>query len=90
MWASRGSSPSARCPLQLGVFVVFPAVLVAGFVCLFMPVASIQSFCWVMLVLSVVSTFTNLVLMRLFIKMYLALNNENGSKCNFHKGGKDA
>ncbi len=65
-------------------------VLVAGFVCLFIPVNSIQSFGWVALVLSIVSTFTNLVLMRLFIKMYLAINNENGIKCNFHKGGKNA
>lgn len=65
-------------------------VLIAGFVCLFMPVASIQSFGWVALVLSLVATFTNLVLMRLFVKMYLALNNEDGKKCNFHKGGKNA
>ena len=66
------------------------AVLIVGFICLFMPVASIQSFGWVALVLSIVSAFTNLALMRLFIKMYLALNNENGKKCNFHRGGKDA
>ena len=65
-------------------------VLIVGFICLFMPVASVQSFGWVALVLSLVSTFTNLALMRLFIKMYLALNNENGKKCNFHKGGKNA
>ena len=65
-------------------------LLVAGFICLFMPIPSIQSFGWVMLVLPIVSTFTNLVLMRLFIKMYLALNSENGQKCNFHKGGKNA
>ena len=65
-------------------------VLIAGFICLFMPIASIQSFGWVALVLSLVSAFTNLALMRLFIKMYLALNNENGKKCNFHRGGKDA
>lgn len=65
-------------------------VLVAGFVCIFIPVASIQSFGWVALVLSLVATFTNLVLMRLFVKMYLAFNNEDGKKCNFHKGGKNA
>ena len=65
-------------------------VLVAGFICIFMPVSAIQSFGWVALVLSLVSTFTDLVLMRLFVKMYLALNNENGNKCNFHKGGKNA
>ena len=69
---------------------LYSAVLIVGLICLFMPVASIQSFGWVALVLSIVSAFTNLVLMRLFIKMYLALNNENGKKCNFHKGGKDA
>ena len=65
-------------------------VLISGFICLFMPVPALQSFGWVALVLSLVSTFTNLVLMRLFIKMYLALNSENGQKCNFHKGGKNA
>ena len=65
-------------------------ILLAGFVCLFIPVNAIQSFGWVALVLTIVSTFTNLVLMRLFVKMYLALNNENGKKCNFHKGGKNA
>ena len=65
-------------------------ILVAGFVCVFMPIASVQSFGWVALVLSLVSTFTNLVMMRLFTKMYLALNNEDGKKCNFHKGGKNA
>ena len=65
-------------------------VLVAGFICIFMPVSAIQSFGWVALVLSLVSTFTDLVLMRLFVNMYLALNNENGNKCNFHKGGKNA
>jgi preprotein translocase subunit SecD len=65
-------------------------VLIVGFICLFMPVASVQSFGWVALVLSLISTFTNLVLMRLFIKMYLAINNEDGKKCNFHKGGKNA
>ena len=65
-------------------------VLLTGFICLFMPVQSIQSFGWVALVLSIVSAFTSLVLMKLFVKMYLALNNEDGKKCNFHKGGKDA
>ncbi len=65
-------------------------LLVVGFICLFMPVSSIASFGWVALISAIVSTFTNLVLMKLFIKMYLALNNDNGKKCNFHKGGKDA
>ncbi len=65
-------------------------LLIAGFICVFMPVQAIQSFGWVALVLSIVSAFTNMALMRLFIKMYLALNNEDGKKCNFHKGGKNA
>ena len=65
-------------------------VLVAGFICIFMPVQSIQSFGWVALITSIVAAFTNLVLMKLFVKMYLALNSENGKKCNFHKGGKNA
>ena len=65
-------------------------VLAAGFVCMFMPNTAIQSFGWVSFVLPFVSMFTSLVLMRLFVKMYLALNNNNGTKCNFHKGGKNA
>ncbi|MBQ8615624.1 MAG: hypothetical protein IJ415_03560 [Clostridia bacterium] len=65
-------------------------ILIAGFICIFMPISAVQSFGWVALVLSLVSTFTNLVLMRLFVKMYLAINNEDGKKCNFHKGGKNA
>jgi len=65
-------------------------VLLTGFICLFMPVQAVQSFGWVALVLSLVSAFTSMVLMRLFVKMYLALNNEDGTKCNFHKGGKNA
>ncbi len=65
-------------------------ILIVGLICVFMPINSVQSLGWVALVLSIVSTFINLVLMRLFVKMYLALNNEDGKKCNFHKGGKDA
>lgn len=64
--------------------------LVSGFICLFMPVPGIKAFGWVALICSIVSMFTNLALMRVFIKMYLAFNNENGKKCNFHKGGKHA
>lgn len=63
--------------------------LLVGLICVFMPVMSLQSFGWVSLVLSIVSTFTSLVMMKLFIKMYLALNNTDGKKCNFHKGGKN-
>ncbi|MBE5741283.1 MAG: hypothetical protein E7351_01975 [Clostridiales bacterium] len=65
-------------------------ITVVGFICLFMPTMAVQSFGWVALVLSIVNLFTNLVLMRLFTKMYLALNNSDGKKCNFHKGGKNA
>lgn len=65
-------------------------VIVSGCVCLFMPVAAIRSFGWVALVMGVVSMFTTQALMRLFTKMYLTLNSENGAKCNFHKGGKNA
>ena len=61
-----------------------------GLLCIFMPVLSVQSFGWVALVLPFVSIFTTQALMRLFVKMYLAINNENGKKCNFHKGGKNA
>ena len=63
---------------------------IVGLICLFMPVLSIQSFGWVAMVMSIVSIFTAQALIRLFIKMYLAINNEDGKKCNFHKGGKNA
>lgn len=65
-------------------------ILIVGLICIFIPISGIQSFGWVALIVSIVSAFTNLALMRLFIKMYLALNNEDGKKCNFHKGGKNA
>jgi len=65
-------------------------LMIIGFVCIFMPSMSIQSFGWVAFAMSFVSLFNALVLMRLFIKMYLPFNNTNGKKCNFHKGGKNA
>lgn len=61
-----------------------------GLVCLFMPSMQVHSFGWVVFVMSIVSIFNTLALMRLFIKMYLPFNNNNGKKCNFNKGGKDA
>lgn len=65
-------------------------IVLMGFACLFMPSLPIQSFGWVALVMPIVSVFCSQALMRLFIKMYLALNNTDGKKCNFHKGGKNA
>ena len=65
-------------------------IVLMGFACLFMPSLPIQSFGWVALVMPIVSVFCSQALMRLFIKMYLALNNKDGKKCNFHKGGKNA
>lgn len=65
-------------------------LMIIGLICLFMPVMSVQSFGWVVFVLSFVSTFISLVLMKLFIKMYLPFNSVDGKKCNFHKGGKNA
>ncbi len=61
-----------------------------GLICLFMPVLSVKSFGWVMFVLSLLNMFTSLVLMRLFTKMYLGINSQDGKKLNFHKGGKNA
>ena len=51
---------------------------------------TLSTFGWIVFVSSFVSLFTTQALLRLFIKMYLAINNENGKKCNFHKGGKNA
>lgn len=72
------------------IFVNNTLFALLGFVCMFMPSASIQSFGWITFVLPFVSVFVSLVLMRLFVAMYLAINNEDGTKCNFHKGGKNA
>ena len=72
------------------IFVTNVLMLLLGFACLFMPNMAIQSFGWVVFVMSFISVFTNLVLMRLFIKMYLPFNSTDGKKCNFHKGGKNA
>lgn len=65
-------------------------VMLAGFVCMFMPVMALSSFGWIAFVMPIIAVFVSLVLMRLFINMYLALNNTKGEKCNFHKGGKNA
>ncbi len=70
-------------------FVQNVLLFVSGFVCLFMPNMAVQSFGWVAMVLSLVSLFNALVLMRLFVKMYLPFNSNNGKKCNFNKGGKN-
>lgn len=72
------------------ILILNSLIAVAGLVCLFMPSLAVQSFGWVAFVTSIVTLFTNLALMKLFIKMYLALNNTDGKKCNFHKGGKNA
>lgn len=72
------------------IFVNNTLFALLGFVCMFMPSLAIQSFGWVSFVLPFVSVFVSLALMRLFVSMYLALNNEDGKKCNFHKGGKNA
>ncbi len=63
---------------------------ITGLICLFMPSMAVQSFGWAIFVMSFVSVFCSLVLMRLFIKMYLPFNSTDGKKLNFHKGGKNA
>lgn len=72
------------------IFLNNGLLILAGIICVFMPNMAIQSFGWVALVLPFVTLFASLVLFRLFIKMYLVLNNTDGKKCNFHKGGKNA
>lgn len=71
------------------ILILNAVMLVVGFVSMFMPNASVQSFGWILFIISIVATFTTLALMRLFIKMYLSFNNSNGEKCNFHKGGRN-
>jgi len=70
--------------------VLTSIVSALGLICLFMPALAVQSFGWVALVMPIVAFVCSQALMRLFIKMYLALNNKDGKKCNFHKGGKNA
>ena len=72
------------------IFLSNGLLILAGLICVFMPNMAVQSFGWVALVLPFVTLFVSLVMFRLFIKMYLALNNWDGKKCNFHKGGKNA
>ena len=71
-------------------FVNNTLFMLLGFACMFMPSMGLQSFGWVTFVLPFVSVFVSLALMRLFVAMYLPLNNEDGKKCNFHKGGQNA
>ncbi len=71
-------------------FISNGLLILVGLISIFMPIVSLQSLGWALLVLPFVTLFTTLALMRLFIKMYLAFNNENGKKLNFHKGGKNA
>lgn len=68
----------------IGVNVMLAIV---GIVCALMPTMAIQSFGIVTMVLSLVNIFCAQALMRLMIKLYLPLNPEDGSKCNFTKEG---
>ena len=52
-----------------------------------MPTMAVQSFGVVTMVLSLLDIFCAQALMRLMIKLYLPLNPEDGSKCNFTKEG---
>ncbi len=74
----------------LKIFLSNGLLILSGLICVLMPSATIQSFGWATLVLPFVTLFISLVMFRLFIKMYLAFNNSDGKKCNFHKGGKNA
>ena len=71
------------------ILITLSLLLAAGITSVCMPFMALQSFGWAMLVLSLVGMFSTLALMRLFIKMYLPLNPQNGAKCNFHKGGNN-
>ena len=71
-------------------FVMNVGLMIVGFISLLMPSLAIQSFGWVVFVMSFVSLFCIQLLNRLFIKMYLPFNSTDGKKCNFHKGGQNA
>ena len=60
---------------------------IVGIVCALMPTMAVQSFGIVTMVLSILNIFCAQALMRLMIKLYLPLNPEDGSKCNFTKEG---
>ncbi len=80
----------AQKECTMRTFILNLLVAVCGFICLFMPSMAVQSFGWALFVLSLLSMFSSLALMRLFIAMYLPFNNTDGKKLNFHKGGKNA
>ncbi len=65
-------------------------ILVCGLIAFLMPQAGLSSFGWTCVVLPIISGITTLGLMRLFVNMYIAFNKQNGKRCNFHKGGKNA
>lgn len=60
-------------------------IILAGIVCALMPNMAIQSFGLVSLVLGFINLFCSQALMRLMIKLYLAINPYNGAKCRFVK-----
>ena len=62
-------------------------LVLAGIICAMMPTMAIQSFGIVTMVLGLLNIFCAQALMRLMIKLYLPLNPEDGSKCNFTKEG---
>ena len=79
---SQGLNQSLTSTLTINVMLIL-----AGIVCALMPTMAIQSFGLVTMVLGFVNIFCSQALMRLMVKLYLAFNPEDGSKCNFTKEG---
>lgn len=58
-------------------------MFVSGVICALMPTLHVQSFGMVILVMSLVNIFCSLVLFRVMLKLYSALNFYKGERCNF-------
>ncbi len=78
----QGINASLTSTLAINIMLVL-----AGIVCALMPTMAIQSFGIVTMVLGLVNIFCAQALMRLMLKLYLVLNPEDGTKCNFTKEG---
>lgn len=78
----QGINSSLTSTITINVMLVL-----AGIIGALMPNMAIQSFGIVTMVLGLLNIFCAQALMRLMIKLYLPLNPEDGSKCNFTKEG---
>lgn len=79
-----------KCLFKILISNIF--MFVTGIICALMPSMQVQSFGMVILVMSLVNIFCSLVLFRVMLKLYSALNFYKGERCNFRleEGDKNA